>query len=505
MAALNSSLKLILAGNTNIPATINAIIQATLQARENTEKPELTFRQVHIFHTEQSLHALMKATPAWQKALEHYKISMTSFVHHVTKLEDSNIDRFRDLVEQLRTIVNPLDNAHYYIDLTNGISALKTILAVFAYVLDIEHIYSLETQFASDRNIRQEQSEMFLNELVEQGVPIKYRKFPPIQQFDTFGKLNYTEIIRHRHVVHELTNTLKVLLPQNLDLEHLRSSLLSGVNSRLLGEVTNEPYNFRHSVFSYAAGVEEIANLILTVVKDAELEKKTLGDKLAEIRALFENTSKYFIDKNTLEHLTLLITSIRNDVVHPSSHVDQNQELVALQSKLSSHLALTFLQYTIKTLGSFLDKDGNLVNVQTIEPEPDDEAIYYFGFDGDATGDYMEMGFVEGEKTEDEVLKRSQTVRAAIQAVQRRIQKELKDSRAVLFAEGDNILFKGKYNIGLLHTLQKIYQEHTNLCSSIGYGKTLHEATIAMRLAKAQAGNSILGVSLHASQPIDKR
>ncbi|MEO1799096.1 MAG: hypothetical protein AAFR62_01495, partial [Cyanobacteria bacterium J06629_2] len=141
------SFKLILAGNINIPAMINAIVRATLQARNDNEDSTLTFRQIHVFHTEQSLQTLTSST-TWQSALKHYKISSTSLVHHVAKIEDSNVDRFKDLVEQLRTIVNPLDNAQNYIDLTSGISSLKSILAVFAYVLDIENIYSLEIDFS---------------------------------------------------------------------------------------------------------------------------------------------------------------------------------------------------------------------------------------------------------------------------------------------------------------------------------------------------------------------
>lgn len=47
------------------------------------------------------------------------------------------------MVEQLRTIVSPLENAYYYVELTGGISSLQAILAVFSYVLDIEHIYTL--------------------------------------------------------------------------------------------------------------------------------------------------------------------------------------------------------------------------------------------------------------------------------------------------------------------------------------------------------------------------
>ena len=127
--------KLIIAGNTNIPSMVNVIIRATKQLRENTQHTELIFRQIHIFHTEQSLIALTSFPGDWQTVLNGYEIPSTSLVHHVTNVEDSDVDRFRDLVEQLKTIVNPLDNAHYYIDLTGGLSSLKPILAVFAYVL----------------------------------------------------------------------------------------------------------------------------------------------------------------------------------------------------------------------------------------------------------------------------------------------------------------------------------------------------------------------------------
>ncbi|GGA04064.1 hypothetical protein CYANOKiyG1_16310 [Okeania sp. KiyG1] len=98
MNIYQKSFKLILAENTNIPAMINAIIGATLQGRNDTKNSDLTFRQVHIFHSEQSLQALTTSV-AWQEALSNYKISSTSLVHHVTKIEDSNVDRFRVLVE----------------------------------------------------------------------------------------------------------------------------------------------------------------------------------------------------------------------------------------------------------------------------------------------------------------------------------------------------------------------------------------------------------------------
>ncbi|MGD1703896.1 hypothetical protein [Dapis sp. BLCC M229] len=100
------------------------------------------------------------------------------------------------LVEQLRKIVNPLDNSQNYIDLTGGISSLKSILTIFVYVLDIENIYSLEIDFSKDPGTRKKQASIFYHELEKAGVSIKYRKFPPIREFNTFGKLNYTVVLR---------------------------------------------------------------------------------------------------------------------------------------------------------------------------------------------------------------------------------------------------------------------------------------------------------------------
>jgi hypothetical protein len=497
MNAYQKSLKLILAGNKNVPAMINAIIRATIQARKDNENSNLTFRQVHIFHTEQSLQALTKST-SWQEALSYYKISSTSLIHHVAKIEDSNVDRFRDLVEQLRTIVNPLDNAQNYIDLTSGISSLKSILAVFAYVLDIENIYSLEIDFSSDIETRKNQASLFYNELEKSDISIEYRKFPPIGEFDTFGKLNYTEVLRHRSIIGDLIGGLTSLLPSDLDLEHLRESLLSGINSRLIGEVTEESYSYRHSIFASSAGIEELANIILTIVKNANLENKTLGQKLNEVREIFSENPKYFVNTETLEYLTKLITSVRNDIAHPSQQNGYSKEITAIQSRLSSQLAFTFLQFTTKTLSSFLDQSGQLVDVKILENTSEEkQVIFYFGFDGDSTGDYLDIAF--GQANEKEVRRRSQVIKETIETLKKLICKETKDHKSILFAEGDNILFKASYQVKLLNEIQRIYKEKTGLTGTIGYGKTLPEVSLAMRLSKAKGGDSIMGIVLNSN------
>ncbi|NEP83953.1 MAG: hypothetical protein F6K39_41025 [Okeania sp. SIO3B3] len=139
-------------------------------------------------------------------------------------------------------------------------------------------------------------------------------------------------VLRHRSNINDLINCLTNLLPSGLDIEHLRESLLSGVNSRLIGEVTEETYSYRHSVFSSSAGVEEVTNIILTIIKSAGWENKYLGQKLHELRDIFSKNPKYFVNTKTLEHITELITSVRNDIAHPSSENSYSKDIIAIQS-----------------------------------------------------------------------------------------------------------------------------------------------------------------------------
>lgn len=94
-------------------------------------------------------------------------------------------------------------------------------------------------------------------------------------------------------------------------------------------------------------------------------------------------------------------------------------------------------------------------------------------------------------------MKRSKFISDSVKQIRKIISSTLKSQKAVFFAEGDNVLFKAQYNQDLLRAIQDKYTEMTGLSSSIGFGKTLKEASIALRLAKARKGNSIVGVNLN--------
>ena len=490
-------------GNINVPGMINCIIQASLQLKINTENEDNAFRQIHIFHTEESLERLI-ISAHWREALEAYNISSTSLTHHVTQLENSSIERFRDMLEQLRTIINPTENAYYYVDLTGGISSLKAILAVFSYVLDVENIYTLETDFSDDYAIKNKQKSMFykdLQEEIRQGrASLSYKKFPPIRDFDRFGKLNYTEILRYRRTISSLMEhlnaSLNSLICTETDLSYLQTSFLSGVNSRLIGEAQGNLHDHQNAIYAFSHGIEEIANIIILTLKGSEIKDKTLGNKLQELRSFFSDKPQYFVTENILSHFTELMVELRNRNIHYNDALENSSNL-EIQASLASYLAFSFLKFTIKIFSEFVDNTGNFLEVKIIDisqEESDEE--FYFGFDGDGTGNYIGIALGDLIEDEEEVLRRSNSVSASIKKISTLITSTLKNQSAVIFAEGDNVLFKGKYSQDLIRAIQDEYTVITGLSSSIGFGKTLKEATIALRLAKARKGNSVIGVNL---------
>ena len=57
--------------------------------------------------------------------------------------------------------------------------------------------------------------------------------------------------------------------------------------------------------------------------------------------------------------------------------------------------------------------------------------------------------------------------------------------------------------MSLLNELQRIYRDKTGLTGSIGYGRTLPEVALVMRLSKAKGGDSVMGIALKDSGELD--
>lgn len=498
--------KLIIPGNIGIPSFINCIIAATIQLRKDQNNEELAFDQIHVFHTEESIKALM-GNREWQSKLKIFGIPNINFIHHVVDIENDNEKGFDQLIRQLRDIINPLDTTEYYMDLSRGRSSLLSILSVFAYVLDIKHIYTLEVDFSNDPELRRKQSNYYWDEIEkDKSISKRYKKFPEIRSFDRFGNRNFTEVIRYKNVMDEiLDSTEGIGIVDQAYAQVIREILLSGINLRLLGKANEDnKNNYLNSTFSFAAAIEEMTNLALMVAipefdlnSQEDKQKNYLSNKIVKLNQTVNNNSKYFIDENVLNNLGNLISSIRNDTVHHSPKKKRNPLISRLQADISQHLALNYIQFISKSVSSFLDERGSIVTTESLESHtPNDDLEYYFGFDGDGTGDYIESAFYKEDSPEKEVIKRSKIITDALKKLRSIICETTKNKDAVLFSAGDNILFRSKMDTDLIERLLKKYKEMTSLEGSIGYGPSLHEATIALKLAKAKKGQKVMGIRI---------
>ena len=485
---------LILAGNPNVTAMFNGLVVATNQLREDLHDQTQAFTEIHIFHSEQSLSA-MTSDARWKAQLLAHRIAHTTLVHHVIDLEDTTEERFADLVAQLKTIVNPLYPNRQYVDVTSGVSSIKAILSVFAYVLDVQNVFSMEIRFSGDPENRRRQTALFYDELVQEpGVTIAYRRLPNISEFDAFGKLNYTEVLRYRRLYGELS----VAAASNhgdVDRAYLESLLLDGINSRLTGDLTGDPAHYRHAVFSFAAAVEELAKVWLESLGEGH-EGKTLGDKLASIRERLRTSALYFIDEKTLEHLTILLNAIRTDVVHSKSRSSRSPELARLQADLVRQLTEAFGAFVVTAISSFLGDNGQPVQPKRLRSdEIKRDSPYLFGLDGDGTGEFLEGAFEVSTNNTEEVRRRSEVVSKALHEIGDFVRQKTQNDSAIVFAQGDNMLFKANYDSGMVGRVQAMYLDRTGLRCSIGFGLSLREVSIAMKLAKADT-RGIVGISL---------
>ncbi|MEO1218704.1 MAG: mCpol domain-containing protein [Bacteroidota bacterium] len=347
-------------------------------------------------------------------------------------------------------------------------------------------------KFSDDRERSYLQRKMFYSELLNEKIVINYKKFPSISKFDEFGKLNLTKITRYRKTFDELKEDLLLLGILNHNAEHIKDSLMMGVNSQLSGEVYKDKNDFRNTIFSYSAAVEEMSNILLqTFGNNESYLEMTLGHKLTEIRNLAQVNPNYFIDLEVLEDLTKLIKSVRNDIIHPNPKRKSDSEVLEAQSNISHQIAVAFIRFAANAINSFKDNEGNLLNISEIEVV-NKEVEYFFGFDGDNTGDFLDDSF----KVNDEqiLVDKSNIIKKAISKIKSEIKKNTGNNKSILFAEGDNVLFKMKYDHHISLKIQNIYQNETGMSSSIGFGESLQESAIALKLSKANGGNTIMGI-----------
>lgn len=495
-----ATFKLITAGNTNIYTWVNSVIAATkeLQKNEDEETNTLVFENIHIFHTDDSIKKLYDNNTfnKWKTELAKYGIEEHHLIHHTYKIEENNNEIATSLISQLRNIIAATEQSQYYIDLTNGVSSIKSMFAILAYVMNIQHVYLLEINFQGNPTLR----ECFYDQLKEAQLDIHYKKLPNTQQFDDFGRLNMSDIIRYESVIGKYKTELTALLSdestQN-NIELISSYLLNTMNLRLknLNKVDTNKHDLRSEIMSFATTIELFTDSVLDFFnqQNANHKEKPLGQKFEDLQAIANNHHKYFISMDILKHFTTLINNIRNEIIHHKSDISvENLKVIA---ELKYALLSAYLGFTINSIKNFV-RDDNMVNVQEFPLEQLKNEEFYFGFDGDDTGNFIEQSLDAND--EEKAKANSINIAKVLKALTQKIQKESQNKDSLIFYNGDNIMFKGTFDIEFIKELQQYYTTETGLFCSIGFGKTLADASLALKLAKAKSKkeNTIFGLHI---------
>lgn len=97
---------------------------------------------------------------------------------------------------------------------------------------------------------------------------------------------------------------------------------------------------------------------------------------------------------------------------------------------------------------------------------------------------------------EKEIRKFSENIKKAREEIVKYIKRR---KGRIIFAEGDDILFKGQFKVKDLQEMLDLYQNKTEgMTCSIGYGNTLKETLFSMKISKIKK-NSIRGYKIQES------
>jgi len=257
---------------------------------------------------------------------------------------------------------------------------------------------------------------------------------------------------------------------------------------------------YRIAASSVGASIDDLLELIMRRLDGSHSQHQpsglTLGAKLARIRDALQSRAADDFDHEFLRRFNDFVLYLRNSTTHKGRLLTESE---AFKAELSILVSLPFVRYYTGIVQSHL-MDEQQTAASPVRPlalpiAPPNESLY-FGLDGDDTGKVFEELFLVGGE-EQRLRDSSQAITKAISKISERI-KQIAGKQAVIFQAGDDILFKGRFSQHQLQELHDLYATITNhMTCSIGYGRSLREAFLALKLAKTTPGkNSIVGIEL---------
>lgn len=487
---------LIILGNINQYTFANSIIAANSKSLESLGEALTRIFVIHSVKSQRALHEQLE----WNAHLEKNNVDPNIIVESVIDLMITNnpidlkptsisVEKFIDHLEFI--IKGSVEHFNLLVDLTNGTTQYKNILSTASYILDIKYQFMIDI----DKLFSLTKNREFIDvELLNQS----YIRVPDITQLDNIAYLNLAEMIRYRNLIEQRADSFDAIGKGHTDLAFFKNNLYHSIDLKLKGDKSGDKTISRISASSMAASTEEIINSIweqFVLVKDRDVSKrKTFGQKLDDIQLKLENIKPENFDMDFLERFNRFIVYLRNSAVHKESFITSFENVKA---DLLLRMSFPFIDFYTEVIHPLLSQESSgKTGEGKRQSDNASEDIFYFGLDGDNTGAILE-GLFLSSSSESGFRKLSKSIVKSIEEIEKIIRKQLAKGE-IIFAAGDDVLFKGVFDEALLGLLQRKYQDTTSgLTCSIGYGRSFQEVYLALKLAKSKPGkNSIMGINL---------
>lgn len=472
--------QLIILGNTNKYTFCNAIVAAQSKARECLDKG---LAEIYVIHSKESFQKLFREEVDWLEYLKKYNIEENAFINRIVHIEDHDSS---ELLFYIKNILKNCQMDKLIIDMSNGTSEMKTVLSIIAYILDISNAYFID----SISLFKKENSKTFLD---EEQLKEHYKKMIHSKAIDELAYLNLTEVIRYKEKVNELSLIYAELDNRLTDDTFFKENLLNAILLKIKNDNGSVADNtlYRISSTAIASSLEDLIDRFLLDYGIDEIEQKTLGNKIHTLQNQIKKTASPEFDSKFLEKFNDFMLYLRNSTTHKVLNVSDSEKFKAT---LSMQMSLVFLDYYSKIVYKELKKiECNDVEFEIKESLPNENEERFFGLDGDNTGQTLES-LLQSNQGERELSEFSNKVKKAKDAVVCYIRNSTKGK--VIFAEGDDILFKGNFGLNDLVKMKEIYFEKSGgMTCSIAYGRNFKEVLFSMKLAKIEK-NSIKGISI---------
>lgn len=480
---------LLLHGNLNLPTFANTIIAANEKSKELFNGAVL--KKIFVIHSPESADKINKDSEwNWKEHIREQGIDLFEIQSKIIPLDNLDNENMLKFVNYIEFIFNGLgleNSDNWIIDLTNGTSLQKNLLSNLSYILNLKNQFMVNINRLSELTTERG--------LLPPDIMNRcYERAPKSTVLDKFAYLDLSEVIRYKKIIDDQTEKFRELANGTGDEVFFKNNLLHSIELKLKGDKKEDNNIYRIATNAISASTEELITELANRIDDANSE--TLGRKIGIIKSNIEKNKPENFDFDFFQKLNDFMLYLRNSTAHKSKKLS---DLEKFKAELAIKMSFPFMDFYCTFVAPNIqrnDVNDKPIQIKKIEHDSINQSdTYYFGIDGDNTGNTIEALFMSGQITETQLRDKSGSISEAIKKIANKVKQY---GGTIIFQAGDDLLFKGSMSPDQLNEFRTLYSNHTKggTCS-IGFGKTIYETYLAMKLAKASPGkNRIIGTQL---------